>query len=513
MLNNISLYILLLNCFYMKTIILYFFIFYIFSFCKNNQNIFRNYFSKYIYSNPISIPEVNGFLLLTESSLDEAFQLYKKLFIIFIASYDEQNFLSIYKELLKEKIFDFYNIKIGKIDPIYHPNVLKRFKLYGWPHKILFNDYGKNQFYFKGHDTRIEIVNFLKKNNDDPLINIKTKQQLNNYIKNNLYSLIFFGNNEEYIKLIREKSKNDYLREYAIVENYDLYNNLNNIKNNTLMFISPYDDKLYYLYNNEINENNINNLIKNNSYPLIMFDIDLIEKAYKERNKMLFIVRNNEDNEIDFFFAKISKSLKGQLIFAFIYKNYKSSQNILKEINFPYPNINIQITIFDNGKYYLNESFTEKKFINFLNKYLDGEFYKIYKSEEIPINQNNSIYKIVAKNLYKEVIRNDKDVFLKVYSPKCGHCNVMKKDWIKLGNAFYNIKNDIRIAEINLLLNDFKLCKIGIYPGLFFFKNGSKGKIIRYNGKHYFEDFKKFVIENSSRKLIDNGDFVSLNMN
>ena len=89
----------------------------------------------------------------------------------------------------------------------------------------------------------------------------------------------------------------------------------------------------------------------------------------------------------------------------------------------------------------------------------------------------------------------------------------MQKDWKKLGDAFYNIKNDIRIAEINLLLNDFKLCKIGIYPGLFFFKNGSKGKIIRYNGKHYFEDFKKFVIENSSRKLIDNGDFVSLNMN
>ena len=495
----------------MKTIILYFFIFYFISFCKNN--ILKSYFTKYYYSNPISIPEINGFLLLTESSLDEAFELYEKLFIIFINSYDEEKFLPIYEELLKENIFDNYKIKIGKIDPIYHPNILKKFKLYGSPHKILFNDNGKSQIYFNGKDSRIEIINFLKKHNDVPLIHISSKQQLNNYIKNNLYSLIFFGNNEEYIKIIKDKSIKDYLREYAFVDNYDLYKNLNDIKNNTLMFISPYDDKLYYLYNNEINEDNINKLIKNNSYPLIIYDIDLIEKAYKENNNMLFIVRNKDDEKIDFFFYKISKTLKGQLIFAFIYKNFKKSQNLIKEINFPNPNINIQITIVENGKYYLNEPFTENNFIKFLNKYLDGEFYKIYKSEEIPIYQNNSIYKIVAKNLYKEVIRNDKDVFLKVYSPKCGHCNVMKKDWIKLGNAFYNIKNDIRIAEINLLLNDYKLCKIGIYPGLFFFKNGSKGKIIRYKGNHNFEEFKKFVIENSSRKLIDNGQFVSLKVN
>ena len=225
---------------------------------------------------------------------------------------------------------------------------------------------------------------------------------------------------------------------------------------------------------------------------------------------MLFIVRNKDDEKIDFFFYKISKTLKGQLIFAFIYKNFKKSKNLIKEINFPNPNINIQITIVENGKYYLNEPFTENNFIKFLNKYLDGEFYKIYKSEEIPIYQNNSIYKIVAKNLYKEVIRNDKDVFLKVYSPKCGHCIVMQKDWKKLGDAFYNIKNDIRIAEINLLLNDYKLCKIGIYPGLFFFKNGSKGKIIKYKGKYNVEAFKKFVIENSSRHLIDNGEIVFL---
>ena len=492
----------------MKTIILYFFIFYFISFCKSN--IFNSYFSNYFNSNPISIPEINGFLLLTESSLSEAFELYEKLFIIFINSYDEENFLPIYEELLKENLFEKYNIKVGKIDPIYHPKVLQKYRLIGSPHKIFFTDNGKTQIYFDGNDSRLEITKFIKKNNDDPLIYLLSKQELDNFIKNNVYSLIFFGDNDEYIREVKNKSIKDYKRDYALVDNYDLYKNLTDVKTNTLMFITAYDKKLYYLYNNEINEDNIDKLIKNNTYPLIMYDLDLIEKAYNEKNKMLFIVRNKDDEEIDFFFAKISRNLKGELIFAFIYKNFKKSQKFLKEINFPYPDINIQITLFDNEKYFLNESFTHDNFMRFLNQYLDGEFYKIYKSEEIPIYQNESIYKIVAKNLYKEVIRNDKDVFLKVYSPKCRRCVAMQKEWKKLGDAFYKIKNDIRIAEINLLLNDYNLCKIGIYPGLFFFKNGSKGKIIRYKGKYNVEAFKKFVIENSSRHLIDNGEFVSL---
>ena len=276
------------------------------------------------------------------------------------------------------------------------------------------------------------------------------------------------------------------------------------------MYITPFDEQLYFLYGNEINDDNIDNFIKNNTYPAFTKDINLIQKAYNERYNMLFVVRDIEDNYIDSFFKNISKNLKGQFIISIIDKNDKNNINLIKELKYPNPNTKIQITISDKEKYYLNQTLSEKNFMNFLNKYLDGDFYKIKKSEEIPKEQTENVYKIVSKSLYKEVIRNDKDVFLKLYSPRCGHCISMAQDWRLLGNTFSKIKEHVRIAEMNLLLNEFNLCKIGVYPALFFFKNGSKGKILRYKGKYYYGDMKKFVIENSSRELEDRGEFVYL---
>ena len=227
--------------------ILFYLLIYIVRIC-NSQHFIKDYYSQYIKSNPISLPVINGFILLTESSLEEAFQLYDKLFIIFIESYDEHKFLPVYKELIKQNLFDSYKIAIGKLDASIHKNILKKYKLYGSPHKILFTDHGKNKIHFNGKDSINEIRNFLRKNNEDPLIHIKTKKQINEFITNKPYSLIYFGDNEEKITFIREKSKKDIYKEYAYCDNYEIYKNYENIKNDSLMYITPFDEQLYFIY-------------------------------------------------------------------------------------------------------------------------------------------------------------------------------------------------------------------------------------------------------------------------
>lgn len=142
--------------------ILFYLLIYIVRICYS-QNFIKDYYSQYINSNPVSLPVINGFILLTESSLEEAFQLYDKLFIIFIESYDEHKFLPAYKELIKQNLFDSYKIAIGKLDASIHKKILKKYKLYGSPHKILFTDHGKNKIHFNGKDSISEIRNFLRK--------------------------------------------------------------------------------------------------------------------------------------------------------------------------------------------------------------------------------------------------------------------------------------------------------------------------------------------------------------
>jgi protein disulfide-isomerase A1 len=141
------------------------------------------------------------------------------------------------------------------------------------------------------------------------------------------------------------------------------------------------------------------------------------------------------------------------------------------------------------------KEFTIENMEKMINDYMDGKIKPPTKSEEIPEKQEKTVYKLVNKSFQKEVLDSDINVFVKFYSPHCGHCIKLQPAFEELAEKLKYNKNLI-VAEYNLIANDFDWFRIRGYPTLVMFKAGDKKNHIIYEGNRTVEDMMNFVISN-----------------
>ena len=105
---------------------------------------------------------------------------------------------------------------------------------------------------------------------------------------------------------------------------------------------------------------------------------------------------------------------------------------------------------------------------------------------------------------YNKIVKeHSMDAFVKLYSPNCGHCQAMQKDWDSLENV-PELKNlNIAIIEVRHdALDDIDnetTKKVEGFPTIRVVKNS---KLIgEYDGDRSTKDMMKFILENFSPKM------------
>ena len=105
---------------------------------------------------------------------------------------------------------------------------------------------------------------------------------------------------------------------------------------------------------------------------------------------------------------------------------------------------------------------------------------------------------------YNKIVKDQStDAFVKLYSPNCGHCQAMQKDWDALENV-PELKNlNIAIIEVRHdALDDIDnetTKKVEGFPTIRLVKNS---KIVgEYDGDRSTEDMTKFILENFLSKM------------
>jgi len=136
----------------------------------------------------------------------------------------------------------------------------------------------------------------------------------------------------------------------------------------------------------------------------------------------------------------------------------------------------------------------------FCEKWKKGELIKEVKSEPLPLEQS-ALVKLVGLNFKEIVYDTTKDVFVKLYSPRCGHCVKVAPIWKELAEKISSGQNkNIVIAEIDVSANEFGV-DVNSYPTFYLWKADKDNTKVSYEGDRTIEAFSSFIKENAVNKL------------
>lgn len=85
---------------------------------------------------------------------------------------------------------------------------------------------------------------------------------------------------------------------------------------------------------------------------------------------------------------------------------------------------------------------------------------------------------------------------MKFYAPWCGHCKKLAPIWEQLAQEFKDVPGLV-IGKFDSTTNEVDGLEVKGYPTLKFYPRGNKANPVDYDGGREFEDFKKWILENS----------------
>ena len=124
----------------------------------------------------------------------------------------------------------------------------------------------------------------------------------------------------------------------------------------------------------------------------------------------------------------------------------------------------------------MNEEINEKNIINFIDNWSKGNLESFIRSEDIPDNQKENIFKLVGKTFKKEVLDNDKDVLVFFVSPTCQICKNFEPKLAELSKKLQKNNKSLLIAKMDATLNDIGDVQIHSFPTVAFYPGNEKDK-------------------------------------
>lgn len=183
---------------------------------------------------------------------------------------------------------------------------------------------------------------------------------------------------------------------------------------------------------------------------------------------------------------EVAKKFQGKYYVTYtdMTKNREAIDNMLSVDKLPA--IAVQKKAGDKKKYVYDGEMVAWKIAEFIKDVDAGKIEPKLKSEPIPPPSTDPVKQVVGKTLKQDVFTPNKDVFLEVYAPWCGHCQKMKPEYEKLAAKIRKDGLDdlLSIAWIDGTANDSPVESMDWtgFPSLYFVKAG-QDKPILYEGE------------------------------
>ena len=491
------------------------FLFYIFLFSKCILS--HVLISSYIKNTPIIFPSRDNILILTSFTFEEALKTYQNLAVLMYAPWCQfcKELLPELQKVAESKDANNMNLIFAKIDVDYHTAISDKYNIRGFPTIIFFVN-GKQEEIYNGKRDMNSIIEWFYKRLVNPIHLIESINDIKEFADDDKFSYIYFGKNQNNIKIFKNLSLKQNFK-FGICQNIDIINSYKIVEPESSIFYTPFYEPSYVITRN-ISSENLENIIKENSHPLIYKDVrKLFLHSLNSFSPSFFFFRNSTDPnavEYDKTMKKIAVKYKDKINFCvgdtnnnFVQKILNKSKIDINDGNSPIILIfdfdeNFKTWIFDDFYGSYNESNLDSFIENWNAKKL--KFLKLKSEEDPGKTEEGKVYKITYKTFKRDVLNNNLNVFVKFYMPNDTKCKEVEPIYVDLALKL-KMNRNIRIADYNLEKNYFDYIKIEHYPALILFRAGLKDKneLIEYKGNNDVNDLIYFVLTNQAFPILN----------
>ena len=451
-----------------------------------------------------SFPEEEDVIIINSSNIDQVLSIYDFVLLDFYnpncgpCQKLAPEFARAAQKLKKLK----KSIALGKIDGTVERGLMQRFSISDFP-KLKFFAVGI-EIPYKGGDTDDEIYKWVRFTAMTTTKTLENEEKLEEFISRNEFAVIYYGDKDDahfgvYQKVTKifEHISFGNVFDLSFGENYH-----KNEKNKIVIYKKGVQDIEFK--NKAFLFEDVRKFIEENQNSVIM----PLDKHYAyqifEVNKPGLVLLADDSKQSEVAYEALKEAATDKTIasnfliykaehkeeYAQTFMNYFQIQpSSLPQIRIvePIPNRNV-------NKYQpkITTTITKEIIVDFGKAMLKKEIKIFRKSEPAPPDTNDYVKTVVGLNFDSIVKNPEKDVFLEIYAPWCGHCQKLEPIYNQLAVQLSTISPNIVLAKMDGTTNEVEGIQISGYPTLIFFpKNHKEG--VPYSGNHDIQGMMKFL--------------------
>ena len=449
-------------------------------------------------------PIENDITVLTEATFDKALEKYEHILVMFYAPWCGH--CKKFKPELEKAaaVLRKENLIVAKVDATVEKKLAEKYGVRGYP-TVKFFKKGTPTDYTAGRKEQ-DVINWVRKKSGPPTKTLKTVEEVEQFQKDNEVCAIYFGKDEEELKVFSTVALGIEEYPFGVVEDEEIAKKFN-AKQKSVVLFKKFDEKRNDL--ETVKEKELKEFLEKYSSKRVgSFDDKTTEKVFGNNQPAIvyFGEKGDKWNEAEKVLEKIYEKAGSKLKVVMTEIASGMGKRIAEYIGLKkedLPAVWILDTRSDMKKYIMQGPIEEKNIAEFIEGWENGKLVRHLKTAEEPKENNGDIFVVVGKTFQKEVIENDKDVMLVFYAPWCGHCKQLLPKYEEAAKKLKAKNPKIVLAKMDATENEIESVTITGFPTIKFYPGNKKNsKPIDFNGERTTEGIIKFIQTNAYNKVV-----------